>query len=81
MRQRQLKVLNDEIESLINLRDYYVAKMTRLRNRAARLEFQEGNLEEAKQLYIDADRIEGVVKQIESELARLEQQRSKLLKT
>ena len=79
-KERELKVLNNELESLVNLKDYYVAKMTRYRNRASRLEFQEGNLEVSKLLALEADKIEGIVKQIEEEIGRLEQLREKLLK-
>jgi len=81
-KQKSATSLQTEIESLANLRDYYVARMTRYRNRAARIEFQEGgDLELAKQLAQHADQLEGVVKQIEMELSRLEKQLEGLLKS
>ena len=78
VKERKLKSVHSEIESLANLREYYVAKMTRYRARAARYEFQGANLEVSKELAQLADQIEGIVKQIETELARLEQMRQVL---
>ena len=80
VKQRKLNVLNDEIESLTNLRDYYAAKMARYRNRASSYEFQGSDPEESKKLLSDADKLQGVVEQIEAELARKEQERCALLR-
>jgi hypothetical protein len=69
-----------EIESLANLREYYIARMTRYRNRALRIEFQEGgDLELARQLLQHAEQLESIVKQIEMELVRLERELRALL--
>ena len=80
VKQKELETLNNEIEALVNLRDYYSAKMTRYRNKAARYEFQGDHVEEAKQHASDADKIEGVIRQIDEEIASLEKQRNVLLK-
>src|SRR3990167_9250937 len=69
---RELNVLSNKIESLANLRDYYVAKMTRYRNKASRLEYQGQNFEESKELADFANKLEGIVDQIDEEIARLE---------
>jgi len=79
-KERELNMLSNEIESLTNLRDYYVAKMTRYRNKASRLEFQEMGLDESKELMELADKLEGIVEQIEEEIVRLEQVKESLLK-
>ncbi len=79
-KQKQLEVMDNEIESLMNLRDYYTSKMSRYRNRASRYEFQGDNLEESKHLSSEADKMESVVKQIDEEINRLEKERNSLLK-
>jgi tRNA C32,U32 (ribose-2'-O)-methylase TrmJ len=79
-KQKQLEVIDNEIESLMNLRDYYTSRMSRYRNRASRYEFQGDNLEESKHLLSEADKMEGVIKQIDEEINRLEKERNALLK-
>lgn len=78
-KQKTLEDLNNEIESLANLRDYYSAKVARYRDRATRYEFQGDNLQESKKLSKEADKLEEVVKQIDAEIAILEKKRSAML--
>lgn len=81
IKQKEIDAIDNELESLMNLRDYYTSKMTRYRNRAARYEFQGDNLEESKHLYEEADKIEAVIKQIDEEIVRLEKERATLMKS
>jgi tRNA C32,U32 (ribose-2'-O)-methylase TrmJ len=81
VKQKEIEVIDNELESLMNLRDYYATKMHRYKSRAMRYELQGENLEESKQLTMEADKIDGVIKQIDDEIIRLEKERSLLLKS
>ncbi len=80
VKQKEIAVVDNELESLMNLRDYYTSKVHRYRSRAMRYEFQGDNLEEYKHLSLEADKLDSVIKQIDEEIDRLEKERSALLK-
>ena len=71
-----------QIESLANLKDYYLAKAARFRNRANRYQFQTGgaNYPEAKKLWKEADEYDNIVHRINEELVQLERQKSSVEK-
>ncbi len=81
IKQKEIEVIDNELESLLNLRDYYSSKVARYRNRASRYEFQGENQEESKHLGIEADKLEGVITQIDEEITRLEKERARILKS
>jgi len=68
-----LKNINSQIRSLENLKDYYLAKATRLRNRADRLQFnsREDGLPEAQKYWNLADKYDRMADQIQDEIDKL----------
>lgn len=80
--QRDIQAKECEIESLGNLRDYYVAKSTRLKNRADRYQFQNNNsnLVEARRLYKQAQEADCTVQKIDEEIERREMEKEELEK-
>ena len=81
VKQKEIEVIDIELESLMNLRDYYAGRLQRYKSQAMRYEFQGENLEESKHLSIKANKLDEVIKQIDEEILRLEKERSALLKT
>jgi hypothetical protein len=79
VKQKEIESIDSQLESLLNLRDYYSNKMTRYRNRATRYELQGENPSESKTLTIEADKIQGVINQIDEEIAKLEKTKEDLL--
>jgi hypothetical protein len=79
VKQKEIESIDSQLESLLNLRDYYSNKMTRYRNRATRYELQGENPSESKSLTIEADKIQGVINQIDEEIAKLEKSKEDLL--
>lgn len=79
-KQKHLELLDSKIESLTNLRNHYTSRIARYRNKASIYEFQGDNLEEAKHLNAEANKMESVVKQIDEEIGRVESERNSLLK-
>jgi hypothetical protein len=77
--QKELETIDNQLESLLNLRDYYSSKMMRYRNRATRYEFQGENPSQSKTLTVEADKIQGVISQIDEEIAKLEKEKEELL--
>ena len=80
--QNDLNYLNKQIESLSGLRDYYLAKAARLKNRASRYEFQSGgaNYPEAQRLFAQAEEYTEISKKIDNEIQILKRQRKVLEK-
>ena len=71
--EKEMVSIQNEIEALINLRDYYTARMMRFRSRAARLEYQKNaDPAMARQFNEYAEQLEGIIEQIELEIVRLE---------
>jgi hypothetical protein len=81
IKQKEIEIIDTELESLLNLRDYYTGKVARYRHRASRYELQGENLDESKHLGIEADKLDGVITQIDEEITRLEKERAHILKS
>lgn len=73
-----LTYVNQQIESLNKMKEYYKAKATRNRNRADRLQFQ-NYYEESRALTAQADEYDEIVSRIDEELKLLETQRDDLI--
>ncbi len=80
IKQKEIELIDNELESLINLREYYSLKMSRYRTRAMRYELQGDNLDVSKHLFEEADKMESVIKQIDDEMLRLERNLAQILK-
>lgn len=80
--EKEYRYVVRQIDSLTNLKDYYMAKATRFRNRANRYQYQNGgaNYPEAKKLWREADEYDNIVKRINDELEDLEVQKTELAK-
>lgn len=80
--ERELLTLDEQIQSLTDLRDYYASKAARYATRADRYKIRGGkeNLELARSLSIEANDYRNIVKHLDIELAKLEKQRSALRK-
>ena len=80
IKQKEIELIDNELESLINLREYYTLKMSRYRTRAMRYELQGENLDVSKHLFEESDKMENVIKQIDEEMLRLERNLAQILK-
>ena len=78
-RLQQIQKVEKEIDSFVDLRNYYEERVARLRHKAERYRLQKKHLAEGRQLCKEADVAERVVKQIDGELERLQKERQTLL--
>ncbi len=74
--------IDDQISSMMNLKNYYMAKAVRYRNRANRIKYQNSSEseDESSQLMKQAEECDDIVKKINIDLAKLEGERRKLEK-
>lgn len=82
LHERELLLVDEQIESLTNLRNYYASKAARYRDRADRYTIRGGkeNQELAKDLSVEADQYKNIVEHLDKELSKLENQREAILK-
>ena len=76
--QEMLAYLNEEINSLQDLRNKYLAKADRFQNQADRLQFRSESLYEARIYWNMADTARATAEQIEEELIVLKEQRDRI---
>ena len=76
--QEMLAYLNEEINSLQDLRNKYLAKAARFQNQADRLQFKSESLYEARIYWNMADTARATAEQIEEELIVLKAQRDRI---
>ena len=76
-----IQSIDSQIESLENLKGYYLSKAIRLRNRGDRLNFdsKEDNRELAQKYWHYADRYDRLSDQIQEEINSLEEERKDVL--
>jgi len=74
-----LSYVDEQIEALTNMRNYYVAKVARNRNRADRLQYQNYFLE-SQILTRQADQYQEIINRIDEELKLLEEKKTELEK-
>jgi hypothetical protein len=76
--QEMLAYLNEEISSLEDLKNKYIAKAARFQNQGDRLQFNSESLYEARVYWNMADTAKNNADQIEEELVLLRQQRDRI---
>jgi hypothetical protein len=76
--QEMLAYLNEEIASLEDLKNKYLAKAARFQNQGDRLQFNSESLYEARVYWNMADTAKNNADQIEEELVLLRQQRDRI---
>lgn len=81
--EKEYQYLTRQINSLVNLKDYYVAKAARFRNRGDRLQFQGGgdNIPEAQKLWKQAREYDKISQRIQVEIDKLKEQRESFSKS
>ena len=74
--------LDDQIDSLVRLRNYYSAKAARYRSRATRVRLQENpeGDEQAERLVEQAEDYDQIVKKLNGQICQLEKERKSLEK-
>lgn len=74
--------IDDQIRSMSRLKNYYMAKSVRYRNRATRIRYQDPTQmrDESEKLAKQADEYDKIVKKLNMEIAKLESQRRRLEK-
>ena len=72
-----LRNINKQVDSLENLKEHYVARAIRLRNRADRLQFnsQENGLISAQKYWKEANKCDKIADQIQKEIDSLKEER------
>ena len=75
-----LSAIDSQIESLENLKEYYLAKAKRLRNKGDRLQYNlnEETLPIAEKCWKSADNYDKISDQIQEEINNLEQERKQV---
>ncbi|PCI95959.1 hypothetical protein COB11_00745 [Candidatus Aerophobetes bacterium] len=71
--------LNEEIDKLVNQRNLYLAKATRLQNQGDRLQFENNNLIDARRAWQQAQINREIATRIQEEIDALEDRRQKVL--
>lgn len=81
LKDREVLIIDEQILSLTNLRDYYADKAARLRARGDRYNIRGGkdHQEMAKALLTEADEYNRIVEHLDKELESLEKQREVLV--
>ena len=76
-KETDLKMINLQIESLENLKEHYLGRAARLRNRADRLQFsaREDGLISAQKYWKSANECDRIADQIQDEIDSLEEER------
>ncbi len=76
-----MEMINSQIESLTNLKDYYLAKAARIRNLGDRVQFssEQDGLITAQKCWKSADRYDRIADQIQGEINNLEKERDQVL--
>ena len=77
----QIEMISSQIESLTNLKDYYLTKAARVRNLGDRVQFssEDNGLVTAQKCWNSADRYDRIADQIQVEINNLEKQRAQVL--
>ena len=75
----QLSEINQELDKLINQRNLYLAKATRLQNQGDRLQFENNNLIDARRAWQQAQIHREIATRIQEEIDILEKRKQKLL--
>jgi len=78
VKQKKVESIKYQINSLENLREYYEGKKLRFQDRASRYQFQD-NIQSSEKLFREADRLQCVIDEIDSELEVLQQKLKELL--
>lgn len=76
-KQIDVKNIDSQIESLENLKDYYLAKATRLRSRGDRIQFNSkaGGVTSAQKCWRSANQYDKIADQIQGEIDNLKAER------
>ena len=75
----ELSEINQELDKLINQRNLYLAKATRLQNQGDRLQFENNNLIDARRAWQQAQIHREIATRIQEEIDILEKRKQKLL--
>lgn len=77
-----MKMINSQIESLTNLKEYYLTKAARVRNLGDRLQFSshQDGLITAQKCWQSADEYDRISDQIQEEINNLEKEKRQVLK-
>lgn len=78
--QESLAELNQDIEDLEDQKDKFDARAARYQDKGDRLQFQPGNLPEARRAWKVAENSQEISKRIEEEIIKLKGERDELLK-
>ncbi len=76
----QADTMDQEIDKLINQRNLYLAKATRLQNQGDRLQFESNNLIDARRAWQQAQINREIATRIQEEIDTLENQRESFFK-
>lgn len=79
--EQQAQTMNEEIDKLINQRNLYLAKATRLQNQGDRLQFEPNNLIDARRAWQQAQINREIATRIQEEIDTLEKQRQAFYET
>lgn len=71
--------IDKEIDKLVNQRNLYLAKATRLQNQGDRLQFENNNLIDARRAWQQAQINREIATRIQEEIDALEERRQKIL--
>lgn len=78
---KQAETYDEEIDKLINQRNLYLAKATRLQNQGDRLQFEPNNLIDARRAWQRAQINREIATRIQEEIDTLEKQRRSFFET
>lgn len=78
---QQANTMDEEIDKLINQRNLYLAKATRLQNQGDRLQFEPDNLIDARRAWQQAQINRDIATRIQEEINTLEKQRKTFFET